>query len=235
MFFFRLQQPILKKKQLSLDESQLNALKCIKLKLNNQQKIPLCGIYTCIDQAMAIWGLVSAIIFIGAQFLPISWIDQAIIWSILTVVGITITLVLTHAWTLLEQVSWLLYLWMSLMLLGLVTTDLAIAYGWSFILANLCNLWLLLSLIGYCLTGLGIRSRAFLLSAIIHGVTVFILPFFAGWQFLITGLVMASNLLIFAEGQWDMLLPREVLQIQNSPMAIRNYLNLRTTQVYVDY
>lgn len=39
---------------------------------------------------------------------------------------------------------------------------------------------------------------------------VLVLPLFAGWQFATTGLVMMSNLFLFSEGQWDMLLPREL-------------------------
>ncbi|MGK7876488.1 MAG: hypothetical protein AB4426_25295, partial [Xenococcaceae cyanobacterium] len=49
-----------------------------------------------------------------------------------------------------------------------------------------------------------------LLAAVIHGLAISLLPMVLGWQFLVTGLVMMSNLLIFAEVRWDRLLPREV-------------------------
>lgn len=203
-------QPILKKKQLSLNESQLNSLKCIEFDVQLHLNIPLCGIYTCIDQAMAIWGIISAIIFTTAQFTAISWTDQAIIWSIVTLIGIWIMVVLNYSWTFREGISWLLYLWAGLMLVGIIITDLVIAYSWGVMLENLCDLWLILNVIGYGLTGLGMRSRAFLLSAIVHGLTIVILPLFIEWQFLVTGIVMASNLLIFAERQWDMLPPSKL-------------------------
>lgn len=209
MNFFQLQKPILQKKQLSLDESQLKTLKCITLNFHKLLRIPLCGIYTCIDQAMIIWGIISAIIFITAQFFPISWINQAIIWSIVTLIGMVLTVLLTYSWTKLEGLSWLLYLWVGLMFFGILITDLAIAFGWGLVLCNLCNLWLFVSVVGYVITGLGLKSRAFFLSAIIHSVTILILPLCMGWQFFLTGLVMASNLIIFSEGQWDMILVKD--------------------------
>lgn len=208
MRFFKPQQPILQKKQLSSNPQQLRLMKCLIIK--PLEIINLSGIYTCIDQAMAIWGIFAAIIFMSAQFSPISWTNQAIFWSIITFIGIITMTILTHRWTVLEKLSWLLYLWVALMLLGIVVTDVAIAYQWSFMVSHLCELWLILSSIGYILTGWGMRSRAFFIATIIHGITIFILPYVNGWQFGITGLVMMSNLLIFSEAQWDMLLPREL-------------------------
>lgn len=207
MTFFESQQPILKKKQLFLDQSQLHTLKCVEFNFQSALKIPLCGIYTCIDQAMAIWGLISAIIFINAQFLPISWTNQAVIWSIATCIGILLMFILTYSWTILEGISWLLYLWIGLMLIGMILTDLAIAFGHGIILGNLCNVWLALSAIGYAITGWAMRSRAFLLAGALHSLTMLFLPLFIGRQFLVTGIVMATNLFIFTEAQWDMLLP----------------------------
>ena len=48
------------------------------------------------------------------------------------------------------------------------------------------------------------RSRAFLVSGIFHILGIAVLPYFIGWQFLATGLIMTLNLLVFAETQWDM-------------------------------
>ena len=209
MSFFKPKQPILQKKQISSATTREMALmRCIRIKA--MERFRLSGIYTCVDQAMLIWSMVTAIIFISAQFLPFSWMNQAIFWSILTLIGILAMVTLTYSWTILEKISWLLYSWSFLMIVGLVITDCAIAYNWGFLLMHLCDFWLLLSALGYVMTGWMMRSRAFFLAAIIHSLTIFILPSLSGWQFGITGLVMMSNLLIFAEGQWDMLLPRQL-------------------------
>ena len=80
MYFFKPKQPILQKKKLSLESENLILMKCLTVK--PLEKLNLCGLYTCVDQAMFVWGVLSGIIFISAQFLPVSWIDQAIFWSI---------------------------------------------------------------------------------------------------------------------------------------------------------
>jgi hypothetical protein len=210
MPFFKPKQPILQKKQLSLDTFQFNSLKCFEF--SPPVYFPVCGIYTCIDQSMVLWGLISALIFMVAQFSSFSWIDQAIAWSIITLVGSGIMITLTYSWTVLERLSWLLFSWVGLMLLGIILTDMAIALSWGWLLGHLCSFWLFLSSIGYLLTGFGMRSRAFFLATAIHLSAIFLLPYCIGWQFLATGLVMMSNLLIFAEGQWDMILPSESYQ-----------------------
>lgn len=208
MPFFKPTQPILQRKQLSSDTQQLLSMKCLRVK--SAEKFFLSGIYTCIDQAMLVWGVVAAIIFFGAQFLPINWVDQAFFWSILTIIAIVAMTVLTYSWAVWERVSGLLYSWIFLMILGVVVTDTAIAFSWVQILTHLCELWLGLSAIGYLITGWMMRSRAFFVAMIIHGGMIFLLPLFSGWQFAVTGLVMTSNLLLFSEVQWDMLLPREL-------------------------
>jgi len=207
MPFFKPKQPILQKKQLSLDISQFNSLGCFEF--SPPIYFPVCGIYTCIDQSMVLWGFISALIFMVAQFSPFSWIYQAIAWSIVTIIGSGIMVALTYSWTVLERLSWLLFCWVGLMLLGVIITDVAIALSWGWFLGHLCSFWLLLSSIGYLLTGFGMRSRAFFVAAAIHLSAIFFLPYCIGWHFLATGLVMMSNLLIFAEGQWDMILPNE--------------------------
>ena len=208
MPFFKSTQPVLQRKQLSSDTQQLLSMKCLRIK--SAETFFLSGIYTCIDQAMLVWGVVAAIIFFGAQFLPISWVDQAFFWSIMTIIAIVVMTVLTYSWAVWEKVSGLLYSWIFLMILGVILTDGAIAFSWVNILTHLCELWLGLSAIGYLLSGLMVRSRAFFLATIIHGGMIFLLPLFSGWQFAVTGLVMMSNLLLFSEVQWDMLLPREI-------------------------
>ncbi len=208
MHFFKPGQPILQKKQYSTNPQQLTLMKCLIIK--PLEIINLSGIYTCIDQAMTVWGFIAAIIFMTAQFSPVSWTTQALFWSIITLVGVIAMTTLTHPWTVLEKISWLLYTWVFLMLVGILITDYAVVYHCGFMLSHLCALWLILSSIGYLFTGWGMRSRAFFVAAIIHGLTILILPSVSGWQFGVTGLVMMSNLWIFSEVQWDMLLPREL-------------------------
>jgi hypothetical protein len=207
MSFFNPNQPILRRKQVSSDPQAWEDMRCINLKFADQT--PLSGIYTCLDQTFIIWSLIEGIIFISAQFLPLNWLDQAILWSILSLIGTVAMIILTYAWVKLEGLRWLLLSWSSLMLIGILVTDLGIFYGWGLVLINLCNLWLLLSALGYLLTGWGMRSRAFFIAAIIHIAAIFCLPMVGSWQFLVTGLVMMSNLLLFAEHQWDMTLPKK--------------------------
>jgi hypothetical protein len=232
MYFFKPQQPILQKKKLSLESESLALMNCLTVKY--LENFNLCGVYTCVDQAMIIWGLISGLIFFGAQFLPISWIDQAVFWSIMTVLGVITMSLLTYSWSVSEKIAQLVYIWGFLMIGGVMLTDYALISSWAFMLVHLAELWLLLSATGYVITGWVLRSRAFLLGAIIHTIVIFVLPYCGRWQFLVTGLVMMSNLLIFSEGQWDMLLPRE---LKNYPVPKKKRVSLtsyfyRTNQTF---
>jgi hypothetical protein len=95
------------------------------------------------------------------------------------------------------------------MVAGVVVTDLSIFLSWGEILMRLCPMWLGLSALGYFWTAIGMRSRAFLLTSIVHLIGIALLPYVGGWQFLTTGLVMAVNLLMLAGVQWDMRPPIE--------------------------
>ncbi|MDJ0633211.1 MAG: hypothetical protein QNJ34_08495 [Xenococcaceae cyanobacterium MO_188.B29] len=207
MSFFDHQQPILRRKQEALDIQDRQGL--LQLKLSLKDKTLLATSYTRIDQVFVVWGLISALIFFTAQFNPISWNIQAFFWSIITIAGTIAMFQMTHFWVRVERLRWVLYTWSLLMFGGVVLTDLSIFLGWGRILVHLCHLWLGLSAAGYLLTGIGLRSRALLFSASIHILGIVILPYFLGWQFLLTGLVMTTNLLIFAESQWDMRPPLE--------------------------
>lgn len=202
MNFFNTTEPILRRKQEALDFQDRQGL--LQLKLCIKNKTLFSTIYTRIDQVFVIWGLISALIFITAQFTPISWINQAIFWSVLTVIGTVAMIVLTHFWVRVERLLWVLYAWVVLMLGGVLVTDLGIFCSWGQVLMHLSHLWLGLCAIGYFCTGVGLRSRAFIVSGIFHLLGVAILPYFMGWQFLVTGLIMTANLLVFAESQWDM-------------------------------
>jgi hypothetical protein len=205
MNFFRSSEPIFRRKQHALDFQDCQGL--LHFQLSIKHKTLFSNIYTRIDQVFVLWGLISAVIFITAQFAPIDWITQAIFWSILTIVGTVTMIVLTHFWVKVERLRWVLYSWVFLMLGGVLITDLGILWGWGQILMHLCHLWLSVSAIGYFCTGWGLRSRAFIVAGLWHILGIVILPYCLGWQFLATGLVMTANLLVFAETQWDMRLP----------------------------
>ncbi len=91
------------------------------------------------------------------------------------------------------------------MLAGLILTDLGIFLAWSWVLVNLCSLWLGLVALGYLCAGLAVRSRAILATGFAHLLAILVLPCVAGWQFLFTGTVMVLFLLLLAEFRWDML------------------------------
>ena len=202
MSFFNHNQPILRWKQEAVDIQDHQGLLVFKLSRHNQTLIT--NIYTRVDQSFGVWGLVSALIFMTAQFTTISWTMQAVCWSILTVTGVVAMFSLTHFWVKVERVQWVVAWWSMLMISGVVLTDLGIWGGWGQILMYLCHLWLGLSALGYLVTGLGLRSRALLIAATIHLIGLVALPYFIGWQFLLTGLVMTANLLFLAQVQWDM-------------------------------
>lgn len=158
--------------------------------------------YTQLDQACIVWGVISALIFVTAQYVPISWFTQAIWWSVLTVTGTLSMVALTPSWVK-QELGWLLYSWTILMLLGLVITDFSICLGWATVLMNLCPLWLGLIALGYLATGIGMRSRTLILTGMVHLLGIFILPYCAAWQFLFTGIITGVTPLLLAEFQWD--------------------------------
>ena len=205
MPLFNYAEPIIRRKQHALDFQDRQGL--LKLKLQISNKTLFNSIYTRIDQVFVVWGLITAVIFFTAQFMPINWRTQAAFWSALTVAGTAGMSALTYFWVKVERLRWVLYAWIVLMLGGVAITDYGIYYGSATLLMHLCHLWLGLSVVGYLCTGIGLRSRAFIMAGLFHSLGIAILPLCIGWQFLATGLVMTVNLLMFAETQWDMRLP----------------------------
>lgn len=91
-----LSEPILRRKQETLDLQDLQGSWQINWKIDNTTLFS--AIYTRIDQVFLIWGLISIIVFSVAQLLPFSWPEQAIAWSILTLVGVLSMITLTTFW-----------------------------------------------------------------------------------------------------------------------------------------
>ncbi|MEG4014712.1 MULTISPECIES: hypothetical protein [unclassified Microcoleus] len=205
MTFFNVSEPLIRSKQEHLDVQDRSGLLQLNWKIGNITLFS--GFYTRIDQTFLLWGLVTAGIFFTAQFVPLSWSFQAILWSTLTIIGTAGMAVLTLFWVKVERVSWILYCWAMLMITGLVLTDCSIFLGWGGLLQHLCDLWLGVSAIGYFCTGLGLRSRTFIAIGLAHLFAIGILPFVAPWQYLTTGIIMAGCLLLLSELQWDMRSP----------------------------
>lgn len=202
MSFFTSAEPLIRCKQEALDVQDLQGLLQIKWRLGRFQVFS--GVYTRIDQTFLVWGWITAIIFAVAQFSRVSWYDQAMLWSGLTVVGVVAMTTLAWFWVRIEQLRWVIYAWSFLMLLGVALTDAGIFLGWGWVLLNLCQMWLGISAVGYGVTGVGLRSRTFLLAGGIHALGIFLLPFFATVPFLFTGAIIAGTLLFLSEVQWDM-------------------------------
>lgn len=159
--------------------------------------------YTRHDQACLIWGVLTAGIFAVAQFLPINWVTQTTIASILTGLGCIGMAWLAWRYTQVEQLAWILYTWLFLMVIGTIVTDLSVWLGWGMMLLRLCPLWLGLCGIGYLITGLGMRSRLILVCSGVHFLTIGLLAFVGPWQLLLTGLVISGWVMVLAELQWD--------------------------------
>ncbi|MGB5963721.1 MAG: hypothetical protein WBG73_24000 [Coleofasciculaceae cyanobacterium] len=199
--FFNPDVPMLCRKQAVFEMPDLPGLWRCHLQIGNFTV--LSTFYTRLDQACIIWGAISLVIFGTAQFFPISWITQAVWWSVLSLIGTFVMIILTPSWLKDEGLAWILESWIILMILGLVITDLSIFLSWGSVLTYLCHLWLGLVGLGYILTGLGMRSRTLMIIGAVHLLGIALLPYFAAWQFLATGMIMGFSVFVLAEFQWD--------------------------------
>lgn len=201
MTFFNNSVPPLRRKQATLDILDIEGLWLVNWKIG---KFNLhSSFYTRVDQAFILWSLLLIPMFVTAQFLPVSWSLQAALWSVLSCIGTFVMVNWSRYWVERRRVTWILYCWIVLMLGGVVLTDLGVFFGWGEILINLCPLWLGLSAMGYLCTGFAVRSRTLICAGIVHLIGIFILPYFSSWQFIATGGLMVSCLLLLAEFEWD--------------------------------
>ncbi|MEG4319861.1 MULTISPECIES: hypothetical protein [unclassified Microcoleus] len=207
MTFFNYSVPPLRRKQLNLELQDLEGIWQVKFPLGKERSYST--FYTCLDRCCLMWSLLLILMFGTAQFFPVNWMLQAGLWSALSLAGTVAMVSWTYCWVKKERLTWVLYGWVILMLLGLLLTDLGIFLGWGKVLTNLCPLWLGMSPIGYLGTGLALRSRALLAASLFHLLGILILPYTSGWSFLFTGFVMVFSLLVLAELQWDMQRPSE--------------------------
>jgi hypothetical protein len=162
-------------------------------------------VYTRVDLSCLLWAFLLIPIFVTPQFFSVSWTLLAGLWSGLSLVGLAAMVAISHDWVKVERVSWVLYCWVILILVGLLVTDLGIILIWSGVIAHLCSLWLGLSALGYWCTGLALHSRAIVAVGFVQLFAIGILPYVSSWQFLFTGSVMVLALILLAELRWDIL------------------------------
>ena len=199
--WFSLRSPLLRRKRSAFDIEELPGLWRVHLQLG--EKTVLSTFYTRIDQACLLWGIISALIFTTAQFCPIDWQTQAILWTGLTLIGTLVMLELSQDWRTIEPLGDVINAWVFLMLAGVALTDLGIIFTWGQLLANLCSLWLAIDGIGYVFTGVKMRSRAFAFIGLLNFAGIALLPYVGAWQFLTTGIITGVSTLLMAELQWD--------------------------------
>jgi hypothetical protein len=228
MSFFNPQAPILRRKQTHLDIQDLEGLIFWQWKI---KEIPIFSLlYTRIDQVFLLWGWIVGAIFLTPQLLPAwGWTHQALLGTILSLVGIGGMAGFARFWVKVEQLTWLIYLWGVLVILGLGLTNYGIFMGIGSILMNLCPLWLSLCGCGYVVMGLGMRSRTFLTVGILHFGSIPVLQVVPSYQFLTTALIMSGTLFTLAEVQWDMrppvvspILSREQIAFNQKQERLRN-------------
>ena len=165
--------------------------------------IVLATYYTRLDQALLLWGAVTAIIFAIAQFSCWDWHTQAIADSILTLSAVLATIALTWQWAMAKRARWVVGLWSGLMLSAIALSDYGILVGNGLILRHLCTGWLSICALGYGVTAIGMRSQALKLIALLHLCLVPILVARVTEQFWLTGSVLTLSLWILATLQWD--------------------------------
>jgi hypothetical protein len=165
--------------------------------------VVLSTFYTRHDQACLMWSILSGMIFLAVQFLPISWLTQSIFFSGLTLTAILTMVSLTLYLAVEKQFARVLWGWVLLMTVGITITNLSMFFSWGYVLGSICPLWLALNGIGYCLTGIELRSRLFLILSGFHLLALLVIPSVGVWQPLTTGMVISTCAFCVAELQWD--------------------------------
>ncbi|MBW4699901.1 MAG: hypothetical protein KME03_18785 [Aphanocapsa lilacina HA4352-LM1] len=205
MTFFNFSEPVLRRKQHELDVQDQRGL--LKIHVQIGRTVLISTVFTRIDQVFWGWGLLCALIFATAQFVPIDWSVQAVGWTVLSLAATAWMGVCTWFWAKVERATSLVLGWGGLMLFGLVLTDFSIAVGWAEVMVHLGVLWLVLSAVGYGMSGFALRSRALLMVGVVHLAAAAAALLLTDWQFLIAGGVLSGCLALLGSTQWDMRLP----------------------------
>ena len=159
--------------------------------------------YTRIDQALLVWGITVATIFVSAHFLYLDWQLQAILWSVLSCCAIGMTYRLTWSPQEYHHLRWVMQLWAILMVVGVSLSNYGVFGGQGWILGHMCDMWLGLCSIGYLICAIGMRSRPLAIVGGIHSLTILFISLFPQWMFIATGLVMSWSLFLLAELWWE--------------------------------
>lgn len=205
MAFFNSAEPILRRKQHDLDLQDQRGLIRLQLRIGRQALIDT--VLTRVDQVFWGWALVRALIFGVAQFQPFAWSEQALYWTGLSLAAALWMAACTWFWAKVERAVWLVVCWAGLIASGLVLTDASISFAWDALLLHLGVLWLGISALGYLVSGIGLRSRALLICALLHLAAALLAATIPDWQFLIAGVTLSSCLALLGSTQWDMRLP----------------------------
>ncbi len=159
--------------------------------------------FTRLDQALMLWGGVTAMIFGMAQFSGWDWRMQALSASVLTLSATLLTVGLTWHWATVKRARWVIGVWSALMVGAIALTDYGIVAGNGAILRHLCTGWLSVCAVGYFATGIGMESRALRYVTLVHLCTVPLARILLPWQFLLTGSVLTLSLWLLGTLQWD--------------------------------
>ena len=159
--------------------------------------------FTRLDQALLLWGGVTSIIFLTAQFSSLDWLTQAFYDSLLTIAATAMTVCMTWQWASVKRVRWILGIWSIVMMSAIGLSDYSIVVGNGLILQHLCTGWLSACALGYFITAIGLRSRAMMLVGFVHLGAVAACGSFLPWQFLLTGSVLTCSLWMLGILQWD--------------------------------
>jgi hypothetical protein len=121
MTFFNYSVPPLLRKQLNMDVQKLEGLWQVQFPLGKDRFYS--KFYTGFERACLLWSLLLIPMFGTAPFFPVSWMLQPGFWSVFSLVGTAAMVSMTYSWVKLERLTWVLYGWVILMLLGLLLTD----------------------------------------------------------------------------------------------------------------
>jgi hypothetical protein len=96
MTFFNYSVPPLRRKQLNMDVQNLEGLGQVQFPLGKDRFYS--KFYTALERACLLWSLLLIPIFGTAQFFPVSWMLQAGLWSLLSLVGTAGMISMTYSW-----------------------------------------------------------------------------------------------------------------------------------------
>ena len=159
--------------------------------------------FTRLDQALMLWGGVTAIIFGTVQLSRLTWFTQAAIASILTLGATLATVGLAWGWATVKQARWVIGVWAVLMVGAIALNDYGVFTGNGLILRHLCCGWLGLCGVGYWVTAMGMRSRALAGVGLVHWVAIPVIGAMPSWQFSLTGSTLTLSLWLLGTLQWD--------------------------------